>query len=87
MPVYEYQCAECGTFSASAAMAASAQPAGCPRCEASSPRILSPVASAGTRRARRRGVPEPRLVKRDREPPAHPKHVHAKPDRPWMLGH
>jgi putative FmdB family regulatory protein len=87
MPLYEYQCTDCGTFSASAAMAASALPAGCPQCSAKSPRILSPVASAGTRRARRRGVPEPKLVKSDREPQVRPKHIHPRPDRPWMLGH
>ncbi|MES1165138.1 MAG: zinc ribbon domain-containing protein [Verrucomicrobiota bacterium] len=94
MPIYEYECGRCGAFATSAPMAACARPAPCPGCARPAPRILSPVSVAGPRRGRRRrGHPEPKLVRTDgtRPPPspaaraARPAHKHA--PRPWMLGH
>jgi putative FmdB family regulatory protein len=92
MPLYEYQCADCGPFSAWGSMALAAGPADCPGCHRPAQRILSAsqIASAG-RSGRRRGWSEPRLVQHSADPPPAPKqpehrHPHA-PARPWMLGH
>ncbi|MCA8884876.1 MAG: zinc ribbon domain-containing protein [Rhodobacteraceae bacterium] len=40
MPVYEYDCPQCGTFVAFAPMAAFADPCDCPDCATSAPRAL-----------------------------------------------
>lgn len=40
MPAYEYVCATCGQFTASRSMAAFAEPADCPTCGGSAPRLL-----------------------------------------------
>lgn len=40
MPLYDYQCAECGPFSEYRPMAESGLPLDCPACGASSPRAL-----------------------------------------------
>ncbi|MHB1304896.1 MAG: FmdB family zinc ribbon protein [Acidiphilium sp.] len=54
MPVYEYECARCGAFEASAPLAAYDQPRSCPGCGAPAPRgIASPLLAImnGSRRA------------------------------------
>ena len=40
MPLYDYECARCGAFSDLRPMAESADPAPCPGCGGSAPRIL-----------------------------------------------
>jgi putative FmdB family regulatory protein len=90
VPLYEYDCGDCGSFAATRPMAASAAPAPCPTCGEEAPRVLSVTAVTHGRGRRRRGVPEPKLVKHDRDP-ARPRaaaagHAHAQA-RPWMLGH
>lgn len=40
MPVYEYQCAECGSFAALRPMAEFADPHPCPDCGGEAPRVL-----------------------------------------------
>jgi len=40
VPLYEYRCAECGDFAAMRSMARYQEPAACPACGASSPRVL-----------------------------------------------
>ncbi|WP_265519916.1 FmdB family zinc ribbon protein [Nitratireductor luteus] len=40
MPFYDYECAECGVFTALRPMAASAEPCDCPDCGASAPRVI-----------------------------------------------
>ena len=92
MPIYEYECRACGTFSDARPMAASALPASCPHCARKAPRVLS--ATAIGRGGRRRRTAEPKLVtKKEREPKKKPKtdplraprHDHGA--RPWMIGH
>jgi len=41
MPVYEYECDDCGVFTALRKMSESAEPAFCEECGTESPRILS----------------------------------------------
>ncbi|WP_299675802.1 zinc ribbon domain-containing protein [uncultured Roseobacter sp.] len=56
MPIYEYQCTDCGVFEDTAPMSAFADPCDCPACGQSAPRVMfsvphiSGMASA-TRRA------------------------------------
>ena len=40
MPVYEYQCAECGPFTEIRPIAEFDQPCACPQCSAVAPRVL-----------------------------------------------
>jgi putative FmdB family regulatory protein len=54
MPIYEYECTECGGFSANRPMALYQEPADCPGCGEASPRVLlSAPAFAGRDRAGR----------------------------------
>lgn len=41
MPIYEYECAQHGTFEETRPMHRSSEGAGCPECAALSPRVLS----------------------------------------------
>lgn len=43
MPVYEYNCGECGVFEAMARMQDYAQPCDCPACGQSAPRVMLTV--------------------------------------------
>ena len=47
MPLYEYQCAECGVFSAIKPMSHAAEPCTCPACGAHSARKISAPFLAG----------------------------------------
>lgn len=48
MPMYEYECSDCGAFTASRPMALYQEPAACPGCGQASPRaLLSAPAFAG----------------------------------------
>lgn len=40
MPVYEYQCADCGVFEEMTPMSRFADPCDCPTCGTSAPRVL-----------------------------------------------
>ena len=56
MPTYDYQCAGCGGFDALRSVSRRDEPAGCPECGASSPRVMSAaprlaLMADGTRRA------------------------------------
>lgn len=56
MPVYEYQCQDCGVFETMAPMSAFADPCDCPACGQSAPRVMFSVPhisgmSSGTKRA------------------------------------
>jgi len=54
MPVYDYSCEDCGTFTAFRPMSAFDAPCGCPGCGAEAPRVfLSAPAIAGMDPARR----------------------------------
>ncbi len=41
MPLYEYECSDCGVFSALGRISTSQEPAACPTCSAVSERIIS----------------------------------------------
>jgi len=41
MPLYEYNCSDCGTFSAMRRMAECSQPSDCPDCGSAAPRVIS----------------------------------------------
>lgn len=43
MPVYEYNCDECGPFTKMRGLDMSSAPANCPECGASSPKIFSVI--------------------------------------------
>jgi putative FmdB family regulatory protein len=43
MPVYDYECAECGVFTALRPMAAYAEPCECPQCGSSAARVMLTV--------------------------------------------
>ena len=54
MPIYEYQCEECGPFTRTRAMSMSAEPANCPGCNCAAARaFLTPPRVMGMDRARR----------------------------------
>jgi putative FmdB family regulatory protein len=103
MPLYEYQCANCGPFTELRAMKDRNAPADCPSCAQAGERMISLPSlrqvSAATRQAHsrnERSAHEPRLVRRESAPsPAGHGHGpgcgHAGHGigggRPWMLGH
>lgn len=89
MPLYEYDCANCGEFEAWRAMADVSLPMPCPCCEATARRIFSaPNISLNSGKAllRRQEAKDPKLVKRDRET-ASPRYQSQIGGRPWMIGH
>ena len=56
MPVYDYECADCGAFTEMRPMSENATPCACPECGADSPRVILAMpalfgVSAGRRRA------------------------------------
>jgi putative FmdB family regulatory protein len=55
MPIYEYECSECGGFTAMRPMVQCREPAACPACGAQSPRVLltAPAFAAMPAAARR----------------------------------
>ncbi len=55
MPIYEYECPDCGGFAANRPMALYQEPADCPGCGQTSPRaLLSAPAFAGMPEAKRK---------------------------------
>ncbi|MGK7913566.1 MAG: FmdB family zinc ribbon protein [Synechococcus sp.] len=89
MPLYEYQCQECGPFDAFRSLADRDKPLECQSCSGPTSRIFSPptMLSIGLSGIRRPSE-EPRVVKRssDREPPK-PQNTVKTGGRPWMFNH
>lgn len=86
MPLYEFQCNDCGMFDLWRSMAESSDPAHCPGCHEPGRRIFSPPnVLSGSLRLKRENT-DPQLIKRDREPVA-PKVQNHSGSRPWMIGH
>jgi putative FmdB family regulatory protein len=83
MPIYEFDCPGCGTFSLSRPMAESGLPARC-ACGQHAQRVLSAPSVRGSKRPSRGAEPE--LVSTKNREPAKPKE-HAGHGRPWMLSH
>ncbi len=103
MPLYEYECNHCGTFTDFAKMADSTLPANCPECGVTSPRIISAprlaMVSKFARVAHERNeksAHQPVMASKGTGKCSHSgpcnhgpvKAAPAKmPQRPWMLGH
>jgi putative FmdB family regulatory protein len=86
MPLYEFQCSDCGLFDQWRTMAECHAPAYCPSCEKPARRVFSPPALLSGSLRLKRENPEPQLVKRDREPQQPRVKSHAE-GRPWMISH
>ncbi len=99
MPIYEYNCSECGPFTELRRMDECAMPAPCPSCQSDAPRIVSAPRLAIMGRNNRiawerneKSAHEPRHAKSHQHDHGHAhehKHVHkhSHRGRPWMLGH
>ena len=68
MPVYEYNCEECGPFTKMRSLDMSSAPANCPECGTSSPKIFSVINLRAMR-------PENRTAWERNERSAHAPHV------------
>lgn len=98
MPIYEFECADHGTFELTRSMAQVREPAPCPGCGALGKRLLSAPnlatgSAVGLRAAaiNERSQHEPRIVKREAakpsgEPAKRPVHV-SHGGYPWAIGH
>jgi len=99
MPVYEYDCADCGGFTALRAISERDAPQPCSRCALPARRLIRtapvfPGLAAAVRRAyavNERAAHEPRRVSAAANPahdsrPTEPA-VRATCGRPWMIGH
>ena len=98
MPIYEFECAEHGTFELTRPMALMREPAECPDCGGLGKRLLSaPNLATGSATGRRaaavneRSQHEPRIVKRETpRPTGEPvkRAVHSSTGGyPWAIGH
>src|SRR5690625_5136673 len=70
MPLYPYECADCGPFELWRSFDEASEPGTCPGCGEPAPRMIAiPVihGAAAARRARNAARAEPRLVSRTRE--------------------
>jgi putative FmdB family regulatory protein len=98
MPIYEYECANHGSFELTRAMAQVRDPAECPDCGKLGKRLLSaPNLASGSAVGRRaaaineRSQHEPRIVKRETpkasgDPAQRPVHS-SRGGYPWAIGH
>ena len=90
MPLYEYSCDSCGQFEAWRTLAELDTPMLCPSCEATVKRVFSPpmvnLNSGSLSSIRRKESKEPKLVKREKEPPL-PRYQSPRNGRPWMISH
>ena len=68
MPVYEFECPDCGRFTALRNLALSGHPAACPTCGTVSPKVFSVINLRGMR-------PENRVAHERNERSAHAPHV------------
>ncbi|MEJ2632580.1 MAG: zinc ribbon domain-containing protein [Acidihalobacter sp.] len=71
MPLYEYACTSCGTFSQFAPLTRSAEPADCPECGESAPKVigapalaLMPASLRAAHASSEKSAHEPRRAKR-----------------------
>jgi putative FmdB family regulatory protein len=88
MPLYEFQCADCGVFEGARPMSRAHAPAACPSCGRRAPRVLSAVA-IGQRAPRPPDATQPRLRKASGLARAGGRSSAPHPGghRPWMIGH
>jgi putative FmdB family regulatory protein len=86
MPLYEFNCSDCGIFDEWRSLAESNAPASCPTCKETARRIFSPPGVLSNSLRLKQENSEPQLVKRDREP-QQPRFGSHGGDRPWMIGH
>jgi putative FmdB family regulatory protein len=98
MPIYEFECAQHGSFELSRPMAQVRDPAACPDCGADAKRLLSaPSLATGSASGRRaaavneRSQHEPRIVRREAlasggEPVKRAVHS-SRGGYPWAIGH
>jgi putative FmdB family regulatory protein len=89
MPLYSYNCQDCGPFDAFRRMAEVKAPMPCPDCEAIAMRVFTaPSVNLNSGSLFKRTVSEePRLVKREGEPAKPQNQSPRSGSRPWMLGH
>jgi putative FmdB family regulatory protein len=86
MPLYEFRCDDCGVFDEWRSLAECNNPANCPSCEEPAKKVFAaPMLLSGSMRLKQEN-PEPKLVKRDREPETPRLRSHAD-GRPWMINH
>ena len=98
MPIYEFECADHGTFELTRSMAQVREPAACPDCGELGKRLLSaPNLATGSALGRRaaaineRSQHEPRIVKREMakqsgDPAKRPLQA-SQGGYPWAIGH
>lgn len=89
MPLYEFECDNCGVFEALRPIALRDTAPDCPTCEEKTRRIFSVPhfnLSTGSAFLKAKQTDEPRLEKREKEP-SPPRYQSHKRDRPWMVGH
>jgi len=89
MPLYEYNCHDCGEFEAWRTMAEYNTPTDCPECGLVATKIFTALninLSSGSLSKIGRS-PEPRLVKQEPKEPAKPRYQSATGSRPWMISH
>ncbi|NEQ49881.1 MAG: zinc ribbon domain-containing protein [Leptolyngbya sp. SIO3F4] len=91
MPLYDYNCSDCGDFEVWRKMAEVSSPMPCPECDTVAKRIFTAPnisLNSASLTARIRGTSEPRLVQRRQEPrPSTPRNQSVQGGRPWMIGH
>lgn len=92
MPLYQFQCQDCGPFDERRAIQNAGDPASCPACGRDATRVFTAPNLARTsslvRYAREREEKsrhEPNVVSSKPPSPDHP-HQHG-PKRPWQIGH
>ncbi|MFP4133361.1 MAG: FmdB family zinc ribbon protein [Halothece sp.] len=89
MPLYEFECDQCGVFEAWRAIALRDSAPSCPTCEGETQRIFSVPhfnLSSGGVFLKAKPTEEPKVEKREKEP-SPPRLQSHKRDRPWMVGH
>lgn len=102
MPLYEFNCTQCGPFTELRPMSECATPVPCPGCAGLAPRMISAPRLAVMKRSNRvawerneKSAHEPRSAKNqhsDHDHHSHDhksrhRHKHVRGGRPWMLGH
>jgi putative FmdB family regulatory protein len=86
MPLYEYQCEDCGMFEEWRSLSEVDLPFHCPTCQRPGKRIFSPpTVLSGSFRLKHEN-PEPQLIQRNLEPKQQRVKSHTG-GRPWMISH
>lgn len=90
MPLYTFNCEECGCFEKIISIKNVNSTILCPQCDMESTRVYTPLGLIFTPYAVRKRVEQssqPKRVKKEDMPSPH-KHHHAhQPKRPWQIGH